>query len=137
MPFPKMLGCLICEDVRPELNRKTTILGLYGLAPVNLLVRDPDSAMERICFFLLVDKSDVTYDLEMSWDVRAVGDQPLVSGKPMQFHFDTGRRHNIGIAVQGVKFPKLGDYELQIHAGDQLVYVAGFSIDKGTDKDFS
>jgi hypothetical protein len=33
MPFPTITTCIVCEQARPEIGGKFTLLGFYGVAP--------------------------------------------------------------------------------------------------------
>jgi hypothetical protein len=60
MPFPRIHSCVVSEGVRPEVLRKLTIFGFFGVAP-NVHVVVGDFAQPVTLYFLFVGGAGAGY----------------------------------------------------------------------------
>jgi hypothetical protein len=50
MSFPKIDTCIVCENIRPELNHKTILLGFFGITPYVLVELADFKQLVSLCF---------------------------------------------------------------------------------------
>jgi hypothetical protein len=134
MNFPNIQGCIVCEDVREEVFRKSTILGFYGLAPgVQILMKDIGLPIGRLVFFFVAEP---TGQGDFHVALRIVDDEEKEVVKvPAPVTFEPGRS-NIVWNMQGLVFPKAGKYTITLLASGEEKYRTWIEIRRGQEKDF-
>jgi hypothetical protein len=134
MPFPPIRHCLICESVRLEVGRKTTLLGFYGVAP-EVSLRQLDFRIPvQIAFVLICDAGQGTYQIS----VRIVGQSgtPVMELPPVSVTIPPGPRAQLNLVVGGVVFPRAGRYTLQVLSDQSVIYETSFEMEQGEESEF-
>jgi len=108
MPFPLIRHCLVCEEVRPEVQGKSSILGFYGVAPnVNLVIQDPAKRVERLSFLLICEPGEG--DHKVSVRIENPRGEPILTTPEADFSFPPAPQPvNLIIAIAPVLFPMVG-----------------------------
>jgi hypothetical protein len=65
MPLGKIFSCLVCEDARPELGAKYTLLGFCGVTPIVQVGVANFSIPVSICFGFCAGPSIGNFDVSM------------------------------------------------------------------------
>jgi hypothetical protein len=133
MPFPKINYCLICEDMRQELHRKSTLAGFYGVAPqVDIFGQDLHLPIAQLCFVLIAEQGEMGGTL--SFTITNPNGQAIVNSgeKGLQLVPDQSqRRLNLAIAIAGIAFKEAGRYLLNIAVDGRSHYHTSFNVQKG------
>jgi hypothetical protein len=138
MPFPRILHCLICEEVRPERNNLSSILGFYGVAPdVEILLRDLNQPMIRIAFLMLCAAGGEAGEYRVSIQILdPAGNRILESPEIRTVITDPNRRYNLGISVQTIAFRNPGTYSFNFLVNGEAHYSTTFQLRQGGPQDF-
>lgn len=136
MPFPKVEHCIVCEEARQEVLRKTTLMGFYGITPnVSILVQDFGQAVARLTFLLLTEPaSGGTYTVGaeiISPDGQRLTEFPAKPGPATQ-----DKRLALGFAVNGLVLPKPGEYRFRLMVDRNQHHETTFRVEQGSPKDF-
>lgn len=133
MGAPRVTHCLLCEGVRQELGRKTTILGFMGMSP-DVRVRVTDFSIPTDLAFLLVG-GGVSAPFRVEPRIIGPGGEivvanpstPTIPGGP-----DYPTLH-LGMVFRGVKFPGPGVYRFQANFNDgEYTYETKFQLEQAT-----
>jgi len=136
MPFPQISYCLICEDVRLERRRLSTVIGLYGVAPtVHILIRDWNLPMERLTFYMLGGRGEGQYQVSAQVSDEQ-GNVIIETGTGTMTIGGRARRFNVAMAFQGVRFRHAGRYNLRLVVDGQTHYETSFEVSQGQPQDF-
>lgn len=131
MPFPRILHCLLCEDVRPELNKKVSLLGFYGMLPTIIRVENFPCVIEKLTFFLIGEESaGGTYRIAaeiVDQKEAIIFRTPEV--RPITFARSPSAQLSLGLRT--LEFPSPGNYTFKLLADDALVYSTQFELEKG------
>jgi hypothetical protein len=129
--------CLICEDTRRELNRKTTLMGFYGIAPdVSIKLRQLGTPIERLTFVLI---AAAVPPGEYVLKFRLIGpDEKVIAegGPGDKFIARSAPRYQIAITVMGPLFTVGGLQRIEVTADDQPAFATTFEVTPGTPADF-
>jgi hypothetical protein len=137
MSFPEIRSLLICEDVRPEIHKKLTIVGFYGVAPwVDVRVADMSKAIDRLAFLFITGPSDegqasVAVRVQRTDDGTKLMDFPPVDvklRKSVKFSFTIGWGH--------ARFPKPGQHDVILMVEGRPHFRSSFTVSQGQPGDF-
>lgn len=136
MAFPTIGNCIVCEEIRLELNRKATILGFYGIIPhVEILLQDFSKPMDRLTFFMSAGKGAGKFTVHLQVQSEA-GDVVFnYPDHPLELREST-RRNNLVYALRGISFPHPGAYVFRLRADGKNQYEASFQVNEGKPEDF-
>lgn len=138
MPFPAVRHCLVCEDLRQEVNRKTTILGFYGITPnVGILVRAFDQPIGRLAFVLLTEEIKEAGKFKLTPRLLRPDGEPLVDLPALETEIAAPSfRTQLGFGFGSVKLPGPGIYSLVLLVDEKEHYRTSFSVEQGKPEDF-
>ena len=139
MAFPKIDACIICEDLRQEKARKTSILGFFGLAPhVEIVIRDFNQPLERLAFLLMGGPGEGTFSVSIDL-LDPSGKQILPPPVPaIQIpQIKSEKRSQFGFAIAPLKLTTPGEYTLRILVDGKLHYRVPFVTRQGRDEEFA
>ena len=136
MAFPKILHCLVCEDLRQEGNKKSTILGFYGVAPhVDILFRDLNQLIPRLAFLLVGDKGEGEFEISMQL-IGPDGKQLISADLGKMEIRDPTKRYSGGLSLGPLRFPGAGTYTLKFLVDGREHYKTTFGVRQGEPGDF-
>jgi hypothetical protein len=115
MSFPQIRHCLVCENVRPELNGLTTMVGFYGVAP-DVTIKIPDFAQPLPALaFLLIGNEGGEGDFELQFRLSDSTANTIVEPPASRVRLPVGSdRLNMGVMVTGLKLPRPGRYSVSL-----------------------
>ena len=137
MDFPKILHCIVCEDVRREVGRKASLMGFYGIIPyVSLLLLRPDLPLRQLGFLFVFDKA--TENLAVSFRIRNPEGETLAELPESEVSFpEHGKRSQLFVVFQNLTFPTFGNYSVDLISEKQIQFRGNFEVMRGTPKDFA
>lgn len=141
MVFPQIRYCLVCEDVRPEADGKSTILGFLGISPdVELYLADFQSPVQRLAFLLISSwPSEGTGNFSADLTVRISDEQgalifELPTTKATLPGESPTKRFNVGISVYGAKFTRPGKHYVTLLINGKQHFQGSFNVLPETSK---
>src|SRR5437879_3669018 len=107
MEGPLFAACLICEDVRHELRNRTSFMGVYGLAPVDITADSFPAVLRMYFVFFSPQRKQAVHKL--GFRIEAEGDTaPVFEAPESQFETSEDRRTNLSLGIESVVFEKPG-----------------------------
>ena len=137
MPCPIINHCLICEDIRLEANRKTSLLGFYGVAPnVRILIRDTNQPIRGLALMLLADRGEGTFNFSLR--ITGPNGIPLLPPyPPMEMVIQEREFFNSWCFALGpVVFPHFGRYTFTFEVDGRTHFETSFEVSQGRPQDF-
>jgi hypothetical protein len=136
MAFPEVVHCLVCEDVRPELYKKLTILGLFGILPdVDIRLADLTKPIERIAFVLLCGPSEPG-PASVRVDIRHEDGTTLVTFDPVNVQLSKANKTNLSFGANNLPVPKPGTYLFTLSDSTGTLFSSRFTIQQGAPEEF-
>ena len=121
--------------MRPELNRKSTILGFYGVAPnADILVQDITKPLDRLAFILLADRGEGEF--QISFQVTHTNGAQLVQTPAQQLRIEGQRRNSFALSFSRFQFPGPGRYVIKFLVDGQEHFQSSFEVRQGLPSDF-
>jgi uncharacterized protein DUF6941 len=132
--FPTIESCLICEGVRNETGNKLTVLGLFGLAPIEIFVGDFSKPAVLCLLFLCKTGSGNLGSYHVS--LRIYNPDGTLLAEPtvpmtVNFNFDRPKKFMFAITTT-LPIQQEGDYSVELIAEGQTQTKVVFSLRKGT-----
>ena len=139
MAFPKIDACIVCEDLRQEKARKTTILGFFGLIPyVEISIRDFNQPLERLAFLLMGGPGEGTFSVALDLlDPSGKQILPLPLPTVQIPYVKSEKRSQFGFAIAPLKLTTSGEYKLRILVDGKPHYEAPFVARQGKEEEFA
>lgn len=136
MAFPKTQHCLLCEDVRIERTRLSTVIGLYGVCPnVDILLQEIGRQVERLTFFIFGGKGSGTFTF--AFQVLKPDGAILIQTPSDSLTIkDAKRRSNLVITIGPVKFESPGTYKINLLVDGLVEFSTSFEVLVGQPEDF-
>ena len=130
MPFPLIRHCLICEEVRPEVKGKLSILGFYGVTPdVSIRIQDLAKPIERLCFLLVSGPGDG--DHKVSIRIEGPAGELVFTGPESDFSFPSSPQPlNLVITVALIPFAVFGRHRFVFVVQGSEMFQTSFEIQK-------
>lgn len=137
MAFPSIRSCIICEDLRIEMFRKYSLMGVFGVCPeVKILIRDLTAPLPRLCFVLGTAEGGGFY--KMAWRLLDPKGGLVLSGEESELAIpDTASRHLINVSIAPIHFSITGIYSFILQIDGKDAYQGNFEIAQGVPADFS
>lgn len=140
MAFPKIIHCLVCEEVRLERRGLSSLLGFYGVAPnVEILVRSFDIPvqLQRLSFLLIGGPGEGRFRLSFQI-LDDAGIVIVAPSEPVEREFKNirGKNQNYGIGIGGLTFPRAGTYYFKVLVDDKVEFETTFAVKQGDPEDF-
>lgn len=135
--LPTIHYCVVCEDVRREVNRKHTVVGFYGVTPwVTIKVRDFALPLDRLVF-LFLGSTDRAGTAVIDAKLVSPENVPLVQfrGTDMDIPSITERFAMI-VGVGNLRMPMPGKYSMILTSGTDEIYRSTFDVEQGQSGDF-
>lgn len=128
-PFPKVIGVLLCEQIRQEQGGKLTLLGFSGMLPhINLIVPRLDGAIQ-VAFVVLLEYAEGTFD--WTFELKRP-DGVVMFSQPSKFSFPPkSTSAHLGLQMLTV-FPLAGRYRIRITGDGSVRHETYFEIQQGT-----
>lgn len=128
MPFPSIRHCLVCEEVRPEVMGKSSILGFYGITPnVNLSIQDFAKPIERLSFLLICEPGDGEH--KVSVRIEGPKGEPVFTTPEADFSFPPSPQPvNLVIAIAVILFSTVGRHEFVLLVRGSEKFRTSFDI---------
>jgi hypothetical protein len=139
MPAPKFNFCVVCEQIRPDVGGKLTILGFYGLAPdVEILA----SSMEQplgisfIVGFPAVSANDANKPYQHCFIITDPNGKVLAQTANNQLNVVAETK---GMVAIGFILPPTvaGKYTLKVLVNNELNFEATFKIRAATPEELA
>src|SRR5258705_13201083 len=113
MPFPSIHSCLICEEVREETRRLSSLLGFYGILPhVEILIRD-FKFPARVSLLFLGGQGEGQYQVKVR--VLDSDGKSELESPPGTMVVEPNKRSNIALQfLPGIIVPGQGIYTVQL-----------------------
>jgi hypothetical protein len=114
--LPALRYCLIAEQLRPEANRKMTILGFFGISPdVEIKVPHFPAALTLAALFLFEEAaSDGTTKIEVSVSSSSGFLFPITQG-PDLVQMEKGRGASIAMGFQSLPIREPGRISINVY----------------------
>ena len=136
MPFPRVEHCIVCEDARPELAGKSTILGFYGLLPnVQLVVQDLKRPIDRLTFMLICEGSSAGKFMVRPQLLNAAGQAAVMEAIPKDMEVSlpgSAKRQLLVFTLSPLQFQGTGKYAFSLIVDSKEVYRDYFEVIQGT-----
>lgn len=129
---------MVCDDLRLEVAKKTSILGFLGIAPdIEILLQDFSQPLQRLSFLLLAGPGEGKFRVSvqlLDQDGRSIAPQPE---EPFEMPLiPAGKRSMFGFGFARVKFPRPGTYRLVLLVDGESHYETTFAVAQGKPEDF-
>ena len=127
MQLPKVKACILCEDVRPELGNKLSILGFYGLLPdVQIVTSDISKPLTRLSLLVVMGEAEGQFSLHVDL-LRPDGkiDSQLAQ---VDAQFKKGERANMAVGLNNFTPQVAGKFTIVVAANKKKIYEESFSI---------
>lgn len=139
----KVIGTLICEEVRGEKGNRQSLLGLYGPPPADILLPPETKTKDifiRIAFLTIIEGLPPG-NHNVSFRIFSKGSPTpfLTSEIPQPFIVrPDAKRTNIGVNIVPLPLPAPGpgDYSFHLIVEGEDVNKADFSVKIGKKEDF-
>lgn len=134
MPSLNVTFCMVCEDVRPEMHGKYSILGFFGLLPhVNIKLKEMGKALARLVFLMNVEGDPGKYKLKFT----VIGPDrakvvPAVTLGEMEIMDDPTQRAVAAVNLSGLIFKLEGSYKVQMSHKNKVFYESNFQVAQGS-----
>lgn len=133
MPKLNVVFCIVCEEIRQEINGKFSVLGFYGLLPnVYIKVSQLEGAIARLLFLIDIegDVGKYQFDFEII-DPEEKSIQKLLLAE-MQLYNQQKERTVAAINLAGLPISKTaGDYTVKLSYKDEVFYESKFAVELG------
>lgn len=130
--------CIVCEDIRPEVQGKYAILGFFGLLPhVNIKVKEMGKPLARLVFLANVEGDAGKYKLKFS--VVGPDKKKVFTDIPLgefEINRDPTQRALIVVNVLGLIFQKEGIYTVRVIHANKAFFESTFRVDQGPEELF-
>ena|SRR5437867_3595226 len=137
MAFPAIRHCLLCEDFRPEINRKSTIAGFYGITPhATILVRELEKPIGRLLFLLLLEESEDTKEYKLTPRLIGPDDEKIVDALNLDVKLSKGSALQLAFVMMGVTFRRAGRHTLSLLIDGKEHYRTEFAVLQGVAENF-
>jgi len=93
MQYPKINTCILCDDFRVERGNKSSIMGLYGILPTEILVLDEKVPIPRLSFILMAEGGEGDFQIHAT--IGRPAGKSTFEFKPPNFAYK-------GIAKKGI-----------------------------------
>lgn len=134
--YPVITNCLVCDDLRPEMSNKLTILGFYGIVP-NVVIRILDFKLpfDRLRFLFMAEGGDGSF--KVAFRLLNQKQEAIFTSDPLSVKAPSGMRYtNLAMGVDRFLFPGSGSYKVVVSFDGKDVYEAPFTVEQGEPKDF-
>ncbi len=139
MPLPPIQSCLVCEDIRLERRKLTTLLGFYGVLPdLEILVKDFSKQIEKLVFFMTTSRGEKG-EGRFQAAIEIVDEKGTVVVRTPNREVtiaDCSKRTNIALGVVGLRFPHPGKYNFRYLVDDKIHYETTLLAGEGKPEDF-
>ena len=127
--------CLVCDDVRPDLGNKLSLLGFYGVAPdLNIKMKDPEMPIAGLAIvFIMTRESTGSYSVKLLIEKPSGG--TLLESPPIEARVAGDNRLNLIWKFNGFKFPELGSYALKLIVDDDVIFTTSFLTEQASRED--
>jgi len=128
MPFPRILHCLVCEQIRRERNNLSSILGFYGITPdVDIIVQRLGAPLGRLSFLLICGEGGGHYRL--AFRIISPTNETLIDAPPLDAEIrGNSPRYNLGLGINAIRFTAAGIYTMRLFTDNALVYETTFRV---------
>lgn len=124
--------CIVCEDVRPEMHGKYSILGFFGLLPhVNIKLKEMGKALAKLVFLMNIEGEPGKYKLKFSLigpDKKKIVSMPIGE---MEITDSGSQRSMAAVNLAGLVFGKKGLYKIQMSYKNEVFYEKSFRVEQG------
>lgn len=140
MAFPVIQNCLVCEEVRPEVGRKLSLLGFYGVMPnVTILVRDFDEPVQHLTFVFVAAAGTGKY--RMTFTICDDREERVFTSQTWKYtdiDFTEFERRDLHLvfALTGARFLHPGEYTTTLSLDGEIQFRGRFKIRGGENRDF-
>ena len=134
MPFPTVMHCLVCEELRRELAGKSTILGFYGIAPeVTIVVGKLGQPIQRLMFVLLAAPATEGGTYSAKAQLFGPDGAPVGGEVPaMEVGLEAGKGgHLLAFGYLGLVFTQAGLHRLGLSVDGNEHFRAEFAVEEG------
>jgi hypothetical protein len=134
MPFPTVMHCLVCEELRREFAGKSTILGFYGIAPeVTIVVGKLGQPIQRLMFVLLAAPATEAGTYSAKPQLFGPDGAPVGGQVPaMAVGLEAGEgRHLLAFGFIGPVFTQAGLHRFVLSVEGNEHFRAEFAVEEG------
>jgi hypothetical protein len=141
MVLPKVVYCIICEEVRPERNNLSSILGFYGVTPhVDVLIKDLSKPLPRMNFLVSLAGGE-SGKYEMGFHIVDPNGEIVVDAPGTTISFDKPKRrrsrYNLAMGIAMLKLPRVGTYTFKLFVNGMEHYGTTFEVLQGQPDEFA
>jgi hypothetical protein len=131
MPLPNIRACVICEDFRPEVGKKGSLLGVFGVSPqAEIVIQNFAQPIQKLCFVLF---GEAVAAGPIPFSVRVVDRHghdivpPITSSMEIP---EPSRQSMFVFGFSPAPFREYGEYRLLIESGESR-FEAQFRLSQG------
>ena len=135
MQYPKINTCILCDDFRVERGNKSSIMGLYGILPTEILVLDEKVPIPRLSFILMAEGGEGDFQIHAT--IGRPAGKSTFEFKPPNFAYKgIAKKGIVAFTIVGFIPEAIGDFRFRVFANDQKIYDSIMTIRIGEQKDF-
>ena len=135
MGLGKIRTCLICEEAREEKYRKFSLLGVYGIAPTNILMQNIPGQIDRLTFVFFGGPS--SGQTKIRFKILRPDGSSLIELPPSNIELPKQEAlYNLIITASSIRFENSGDYKFELLVDDQSWFSSAIRVDKGDPEAF-
>jgi hypothetical protein len=135
LPEARQVRCHLCEDVRQEINGKLSLLGLYPDDTIIVLGKPasalPPGVVAHLNLAVVIVVTGGAGKFDGILRIVAPGGKALFESPMMPVTIERGRSATAGWKIQGVLFPRFGEYKIEF-ALDRKRYTFAFRVIDGS-----
>lgn len=132
MELPKVVTCILCEDVRIEEGHKLSLMGVFGYLPHAIIIVSNLNFVMKLSFVLMLEggsgKAAIKFKVK---EPNQKDFNPNIQPQTqMEMTFEKGGRANLAWTIPNFVPRATGKYEVVVFANDQILYETDFEISK-------
>ncbi len=110
MKLAKKINMILCEDIRPEIGNKTSLMGIYGN---NMIVNQVPFILPKICLYVMLTKTTKPIP---DFDVTVIipKTDPIKLNIPEPPNQIVGSDVSLGILISPLKIKSVGNARIEI-----------------------
>jgi hypothetical protein len=121
--------CLICELIRPELNQKVSILGLFGLASqTEIKVNDPDGQISDLSFLFISHRLTELMTYHVGLSIKDPSGFLMFPMMEQDVNLTRAEIINLAYAFRPFRLNGAGKYQIYVMVNEKVDFEASFLV---------
>ena len=123
----RVKACMICDDLRPELNGKATIVGFGGILPIPKIAVSGGKTIPQLTFVFVLEPGASSSEVVMQI-TGPDGNTMTKSPNAGPINIGPTSAMNLAITTRNVRFANEGDYTIRLTSEGREVFVTALSV---------